>query len=49
MNNTENRWDFFIAHAGRDTEIAEALDERLTRRAAVFLDSRCLSPGDPWN
>ncbi len=42
-------WHFFIAHAGCDQEPAEKLYELLSPKARVFLDSRCLNPGDDWD
>lgn len=41
-------YDFFIAHAGADTVEAERLFDLLFEEAKVFLDSRCLIPGDDW-
>lgn len=41
-------YDFFIAHAGADTVEAEKLFDLLSGEAKVFLDSRCLIPGDDW-
>lgn len=43
-------WDFFIAHAGRDTRAAERLRDCLeaSRGVRVYLDSRRLAGGDPW-
>jgi TIR domain len=43
------RWDFFLAHAGADAAFAEALYDRLTSKARVFLDSRVLLAGDDWD
>ncbi|MDH5538402.1 MAG: TIR domain-containing protein, partial [Rhizobacter sp.] len=43
------RWDFFIAHAGEDSESAEDLYERLAPHAPTFLDSRCIELGDDWD
>lgn len=42
-------WDFFIAHSARDTATAEALYGLLASHASVFLDSKCLVPGDDWD
>ena len=42
-------WDFFIAHAGPDKELAEQLYDLLAPSARVFLDSRCLKLGDNWD
>jgi hypothetical protein len=44
----EHDYDFFIAHAGTDTVEAEAFFELLAREAKVFLDTKCLLPGDDW-
>ncbi len=43
------QWDFFIAHAGGDTPAAEELYDGLGAGVRVFLDSRCLLPGDDWD
>ena len=42
-------WDFFIAHAGPETEIAERLYDHMTEHASVFLDSKNLRLGDRWD
>ena len=42
-------WDFFIAHSGQDTATAEALYGLLASHASVFLDSKCVLPGDDWD
>lgn len=44
----EIEYDFFIAHASADKPEAERLFELLTGRARVFLDTKCLLPGDNW-
>lgn len=49
MQNAEYTWDFFIAHAGSDQSVAESLYERLAVGSRVFLDSKCLKPGDNWD
>jgi hypothetical protein len=49
LGNSEKQWDFFIAHAGADSGIAESLYERLACNYHVFLDSRSLLPGDDWD
>jgi len=41
-------YDYFIAHAGTDTVEAGRLFDQLSGKAKVFLDSRCLIPGDDW-
>lgn len=46
---TSQGWDFFIAHAGVDREIAETLYELLAPHCRTFLDSKCLVPGDDWD
>src|SRR5947209_1209845 len=43
------RWDFFLAHAGSDKVIPEKLYELLAAHSHVFLDTRCLKPGDNWD
>jgi hypothetical protein len=45
---TNERWDFFLAHAGADSQTAVALYEALSQKARVFLDERSMLPGDPW-
>lgn len=47
--NIIKKWDFFIAHAGADTPIAEQLYDLLAGSAKVFLDSRSLELGDNWD
>jgi serine/threonine protein kinase len=42
-------WDFFIAHAGPDREIAEQLYTTLHDETRTFLDSKCLQLGDDWD
>jgi hypothetical protein len=43
------RWDFFIAHTGKDKSAAEALFDYLDPHYRVFLDSRCLRLGEDWD
>lgn len=43
------QWDFFLAHAAADTADAEELYEYMSSEAKVFLDKRCLAPGDDWD
>ena len=43
------KWDFFIAHAGGDIDIAENLHALLKSRSKVFLDSEELILGDAWD
>jgi hypothetical protein len=40
--------DIFLIHAGPDTPIAEKLYDLLSSSHNVFLDSKCLQPGDVW-
>jgi TIR domain len=49
MSIVDKKWDFFIAHAGVDTPIAEQLFDLLAGSAKVFLDSRSLELGDNWD
>ena len=49
MEHTDYTWDFFIAHAGADKASAEALYSLVASNARVFLDSKCLKPGDDWD
>ena len=44
----EYLYDFFIAYAQADKVLAEELFDLLSDEATVFLDSRCLEPGDDW-
>lgn len=46
---TDLRYDIFIAHAGPDTETAEALYSLLQGQTHVFVDSKSLRPGDRWD
>jgi hypothetical protein len=41
-------YDFFIAHAGADKAEAEIIFELLSGESSVFLDTKCLRPGDNW-
>ena len=41
-------FDFFIAHASADSHAAQRLFELLSPESKVFLDSKCLEPGDNW-
>jgi hypothetical protein len=43
------KWHFFIAHAGGDEGPAGELYDLLSPKSKVFLDSRCLNPGDDWD
>ena len=45
----KHKWDFFIAHAGDDTKIAEKLYALLISTSRVFLDSKSLMLGDNWD
>src|SRR5215472_5092642 len=40
--------DIFLIHAGPDTAVAEKLYDLLSSSHKVFLDSKCLQPGDVW-
>ena len=42
-------WDFFLAHAGADLEIARSLKGNLEPPAKVFLDDDNLLPGDDFD
>jgi len=44
----EGSWDFFIAYAHEDEDVAEQLYELLAPKARVFLDSRTLKLADEW-
>jgi hypothetical protein len=41
-------WDFFIAYSSADHDVAERVFQVLSSLGRVFLDSRCLLPGDRW-
>ncbi|HEV7762006.1 MAG TPA: TIR domain-containing protein [Acidimicrobiales bacterium] len=41
--------DIFIAHAGPDGKLAEALYDELSPKADCFLDTRDVLPGDNWD
>lgn len=43
------KWEFFLAHAASDVGAAEGLYVLLSPSARVFLDTKCLSPGDDWD
>lgn len=45
----DEQWDFFLAHAADDMAAAEELYDALREGGRVFLDSRCLLPGDDWD
>jgi TIR domain len=42
-------WDFFLAHAGADLEVAKNLKESLEPPARVFLDAVNIQLGDDWD
>ena len=42
-------WDLFLAHAGPSSPEVECLYDELASKCKVFLDSRCLIPGDDWD
>ena len=42
-------WDFFLAHAGADLEVARRLRRQLEPPARVFLDDECISLGESWD
>jgi diguanylate cyclase (GGDEF)-like protein len=41
-------YDVFVAYARKDRHFAEKLYEALCQRLQVFLDTKCLLPGDRW-
>jgi len=45
---TAYRWDFFLAHDRTTVGEAERLYDLLVGKSRVFLDNRCLKPGDDW-
>jgi hypothetical protein len=47
MRQATHDWDFFIAYANQDVQIATRLHD-LLEPARVFLDRRNLVPGDSW-
>lgn len=42
-------WDVFIAYAAADAAAADALYKVLSTKLRVFLDRKCLRPGDSWD
>lgn len=46
---SEFEWDFFLAHAGPDLQIAKKLKQRLEPPAKAFLDDDNLLPGDSFD
>jgi hypothetical protein len=49
MARRQERWDCFIAYASPDRIAAETLYDLLSPSFRVFLDRRCLLPGDDWS
>ncbi|QDU11369.1 toll/interleukin-1 receptor domain-containing protein [Gimesia aquarii] len=49
MSHQMIKWDFFIAHAGSDKEIAKQFYDGLQNHSQVFLDSKSLILGDDWD
>lgn len=49
MLELSKKWDIFIAHAGQDRNIAEALYDAIADRLNVFLDTKMLRLGDNWD
>ena len=49
MEQLDYAWHFFLAHAGADMKAAETLYDLLSPNFKVFLDNRCLLPGDDWD
>jgi TIR domain len=43
------RWDFFISHAGADSQAAKILYETLRLHSRVFSDKECIKYGDDWD
>lgn len=42
-------WDFFLAHAGPDLEVARGFKEKLEPPARAFLDAVNVNLGDDWD
>ena len=42
-------WDFFLAHAGPDLEVAKGFKEKLDPPARAFLDAVNVNLGDDWD
>lgn len=42
-------WDFFLAHAGADLNVAKNLYQKLIQQTKVFLDAENLLPGDDFD
>ena len=49
MSGESIEFDFFLAHAGDDTVVAEQLFGLLDGSCRVFMDSKSLLPGDLWD
>lgn len=43
------RYDFFLAHATPDKEVAKRLFDLLRKKSRIFLDSEVLAYGDDWD
>jgi hypothetical protein len=43
-----SNWDYFIAYSSPNRMIAEKIFIELSKTSRVFLDTRCLKPGDHW-
>lgn len=42
-------WDFFLAHAAPDLEVARTLKRQLEPPAKAFLDDECIPLGESWD
>ncbi len=49
MEKDSHLYDFFLSHANADKSIAEKLYDLLSPNCKVFLDSRCILPGQNWD
>src|SRR5215213_5066265 len=43
------QWDFFLAHAGDDLDVARNLKQKLDPPARAFLDDANVRLGDDWD
>lgn len=49
MNDEAYKWDFFLAHASTDKQIAKRLYDLLQPHCRVFLDDQNIQLGDDWD
>ena len=49
MQESQYKWDIFIAHASADIKSAEVLYDLLAKNCKVFLDTKCIELGSDWD